>query len=92
MNMKYRSRYEIMASILESAKTGITKTKLMYNAFLSYAQMIGYLKYVQENDLLRFEEKTQVYKTTKKGLGFLKLSHELSQVMHFPNSSNEINK
>ena len=92
MNMKYRSRYEIIASILESAKTGITKTKLMYNAFLSYAQMIGYLKYVQEHDLLRFEEKTQNYRTTKKGLGFLKLSHELSQVTHFPNPSNEFNE
>ena len=90
--MKYRSRYEIISSILESAKTGITKTKIMYSAFLSYAQMIGYLKYVQEHDLLRFEEKTQIYRTTKKGLGFLKLSHELSQVTHFPNSLNEFNK
>jgi len=92
MNMKYRSRYEIMASILESAKIGMTKTKIMYNSFLSYAQMIGYLKYLQENALLIFEEKTQIYRTTKKGLGFLRLSHELSQVTHFPNSLNEVNK
>lgn len=90
--MKYRSRYEIIASILESATTGITKTKIMYNTFLSYTQMINYLKYLQENALLIFEEKTQIYKITKKGLGFLKLSQELSQVMHFPNSSNEISK
>ena len=88
--MKYRNRYEIVANILESAKTGITKTKIMYNAFLSYAQMIGYLKYLQESDLLIFEEKTQFYRTTKKGLGFLKLSHELSQVTNFPSSSTEI--
>jgi predicted transcriptional regulator len=92
MNMKNRSRYEIIASILEPAKTGITKTKIMYNAFLSYNQMIGYLKYLQENDLLIFETKTQTYKTTKKGLGFLKLSHDLSQVAHFSKSSNEINR
>lgn len=90
--MKYRNRYEIIASILESAKTGITKTRIMYDAFLSYTQMIGYLKYLREHALLIFEEETQIYRTTKKGLGFLKLSHELSQVMHFPNSSNEINK
>ena len=90
--MKYRSRYEIITSILESTKTGITKTKIMYNAFLSYAQMMNYLKYLQEHDLLMFDEETQIYRTTKKGLGFLKLSHELSQVMHFPNSSTEINK
>ena len=49
--MKYRNRYEIITSILESAKTGITKTKIMYNAFLSYAQMINYLKYLQEHAL-----------------------------------------
>jgi predicted transcriptional regulator len=86
-----RNKYEIIVSILESAKTGIIKTKIMYNTFLSYEQMIGYLKYLQEHALLIFEEKTQSYRTTKKGLGFLKLSHELSQVMHFPNSLNEIN-
>lgn len=85
--MRYNNRYEIIASILESAKTGITKTKIMYNAFLSYAQMIGYLKYLQKHALLIFEEETQHYRTTKKGLEFLKLSHELSQVTHFPNSS-----
>lgn len=88
--MKYRSRYEIISSILESAKAGLTKTKIMYNAFLSYAQMLDYLKYLQTHDLLIFDEETQIYKTTKKGLGFLKLSHELSQVIHFPNSSTEI--
>ena len=90
--MKYRNRYEIISSILESAKTGITKTEIMYNVFLSYAQMKGYLKYLQEHALLIFEEETQLYRTTKKGLGFLKLSHELNQVMHFSNSSTEINE
>ena len=90
--MKYRNRYEIIASILESTKTGITKTKIMYSAYLSYTQMMAYLKYLQENALLIFEEKTQIYKTTKKGLAFLKLSRELNQVTHFSNSSTEINK
>jgi len=90
--MKYRNRYEIIASILESAKTGITKTKIMYNEFLSYGQMIGYLKFLQKHALLMFEEETQIYRTTKKGLEFLKMSHELNQVIHFPNSSTEINK
>jgi len=89
MNMN-RNKYEIIASILESAKTGIIKTKIMYNTFLSYEQMKDYLKYLQEHALLIFEAKTQSYKTTKKGLEFLKLSRELSQVMHFSNS-NEFN-
>jgi len=87
--MKYRNRYEIITDILESAKTGMTKTKIMYNVFLSYTQMMAYLKYLQEHDLLILEEKAQAYRTTKKGLEFLKLSHELAQVIHFPSSSIE---
>lgn len=87
--MKYRDRYEIIAGILESAKPGITKTKVMYNAFLSYTQTMGYLKYLQEIGLLIFEEKTQIYRTTKKGFTFLRISHDLAQVTHFPNSFGE---
>ena len=90
--MKYRNRYEIISSILESTKTGMTKTKIMYNVFLSYTQMMNYLNFLQEHALLILDDDTQLYRTTNKGLGFLKLSHELSQVMHFPNSSAEISK
>jgi len=85
--MKYRNSHEIITGILESAKSRITKTKIMYNEFLSYAQMMNYLRYLQGHDLLIYEEKTKTYQTTKKGLGFLKLSHELTQVIHFPSSS-----
>jgi predicted transcriptional regulator len=35
--MKYRSRTEIVAMILDAANGGATKTKIMYKAFLSYA-------------------------------------------------------
>jgi predicted transcriptional regulator len=37
--MKYRSRTEIVAMILEAANGGATKTKIMYRAFLSYEQL-----------------------------------------------------
>ena len=37
--MKYRSRTEIVAMILEAANGGATKTKIMYNAYLSYNQV-----------------------------------------------------
>ncbi|WP_323444712.1 winged helix-turn-helix domain-containing protein [Candidatus Nitrososphaera gargensis] len=35
--MKYRSRTEITAQILEAACGGATKTRIMYKAYLSYA-------------------------------------------------------
>ena len=39
--MKYRSRTEIVSNILEAANGGVTKTKIMYKAFLSYNQLQG---------------------------------------------------
>ena len=48
--MKYRSRTEIVAMILEAANGGATKTKIMYKAFLSYAQLKEYLSVLIEND------------------------------------------
>ena len=78
--MKYRSRSDITAMILDSARTGASKTKIMYKAYLSYAQVIEYLKYLQQNDLLAYEEGTQVYRPTEKGLKFLNLTNELTEM------------
>ena len=72
INMKYRSRTDIVSQILEAANGGATKTKIMYKAYLSYAQLKEYLSVLVENGLLEFEKGTQTYKTTSKGLQFLK--------------------
>ena len=86
--MKYRSRTEIAAMILESARAGSTKTKLMYKAYLSYSQVQEYLKYLQESDLLTYEDGTQLYRPSEKGLKFLNLSHELNEMAVLTNSKN----
>jgi predicted transcriptional regulator len=67
--MKYRSRTDIVAQILEAANggDGATKTKIMYRALLSYAPLKKYLDVMVENDLLKYEQKEQIYKTTEKG-------------------------
>ena len=70
--MKYRSRTDIVSQILEAANGGTTKTKIMYKAYLSYAQLKEYLSVLVENGLLEFEKGSQSYKTTSKGLLFLK--------------------
>ncbi len=54
--MKYRSRTDIVATILETADGGATKTKIMYSAYLSYAQLKEYLSMLLENELLEYEE------------------------------------
>lgn len=86
--MKYRSRTEITNMMLDSARSGTTKTKMMYKAFLSYGQLVEYLKYLQENDLIAYEEGTQLYRPTEKGLKFLNLSEELSEMTLETNSKN----
>ena len=65
--MKYRSRTEIVSMILEAANGGATKTKIMFKAFLSYAQLREYLSVLIENNLLEYLEGMQTYKTTEKG-------------------------
>ncbi|MFL6322248.1 MAG: winged helix-turn-helix domain-containing protein, partial [Nitrososphaeraceae archaeon] len=64
--MKYRSRTDIVALILEAANGGVTKTRIMYKAFLSYAQLKEYLTVLLQNDLLEYEEGRQNFRTTEK--------------------------
>ena len=80
--MKYRSRTDIIAMILESANKegGSTKTKIMYKAFLSSAQLKEYLLILSQNDLLQYEEINQVYKTTTKGIQYLDLYNNIDEL------------
>ena len=78
--MKYRSRIDIMATILEATRVGASKTKIMYQAYLSYEQVQNYLRFLQEKDLLYYEKGTQLYRTTESGLKFLNASHRLDEL------------
>jgi predicted transcriptional regulator len=80
--MKYRSRTEIVATILEAANGRATKTKIMYNAFLSYNQLKEYLSVLIENNLIEYLEGTRTFKTTEKGLNFLKMHNAIGELLH----------
>jgi predicted transcriptional regulator len=80
--VKYRSRTEIVAMILDAANGGATKTKIMYKAFLSYAQLREYLSVLIENNLIEYIEGSQTYKTTAKGLNFLKMHNEIGELLN----------
>ena len=82
--MKYRSRTEIVAMILEAANGGATKTRIMYKAFLSYAQLREYLSVLIENNLLEYLEGMETYKTTEKGFKLLKMHNEIGELLHSP--------
>ncbi len=66
---------------MEAANGGATKTKIMYKAFLSYAQLREYLSVLIANNLLDYIEGSQTYKTTEKGLNFLKMNNEIAGLL-----------
>lgn len=76
-----RNRIEIIAQILEvvneGSDDGVTKTKIMYKAFLNYAQLKEYLTILTDNGLLSYDVGTQTFKTSKKALRFLKACNQL---------------
>jgi predicted transcriptional regulator len=79
----YRSRTEIAAQILQAANdhNEITKTKIIYVAFLSYKQLQEYLPPLIQNGLLEYLERTKRYKITEKGLKFLKMYEKMEELM-----------
>jgi predicted transcriptional regulator len=77
--MKYRSRTDIIYQMLQAANGGATKTKIMYKAFLSYAQLKEYLAVMLENGLIRYEPSTQTYNVTEKGLRFAKIADQVGE-------------
>jgi len=83
--MKYRSRTDITAQILEAANGGVTKTKIMYKAFLSFPQLKEYLGVLVEKELLEHNTAEQKYRTTDKGKQYLKMYRDVGQMI-FPNS------
>jgi predicted transcriptional regulator len=100
--MKYRSKIDIIGHILEAVNsraydTGLTKSKIMYSVFLSYAQLQGYLSDLVEKGLIeqyqkepQGEKKDKVkerpsnyyyYRITNKGRRFLQIYRDLSEMI-----------
>ena len=85
--MGYRSRTEIVCNILDAANGGgATKTKIMYTAFLTYAQLKEYLSLLTENNLIEYLDGTQTFKTTEKGLNYLKTYNEIGELLQQSNT------
>jgi predicted transcriptional regulator len=79
--MKNRSRTELASYILEAANGGATKTKIMYKAYLSYAQLKEYLAVLIENELMARDVDGDLYRTTSKGIKFLETSRKLGGLL-----------
>ena len=79
--MKYRNRTEIVGNILDAANGGASKTKIMYTAFLSYNQSKEYISILIENNLIEYLDGVHKFKTTEKGLNFLKMHNEIGELL-----------
>jgi predicted transcriptional regulator len=80
--MKYRSRTEIVGLILEAANGGgATKIKIMYKAFLSFAQLREYLTTLQDSGLIEYESGRQTYRTTEKGMKLLEVCGNMNELV-----------
>ena len=81
--MSYRTRTEIMSSILEIANrgNGVTKTKIMYGAFLGHSQMKEYVKILVDNGLIDYDLDTRTFKTTDKGHRLVQVYNGLDTLM-----------
>jgi Predicted transcriptional regulator len=77
-----RNRLEIIAEILQTAKDGAKKTRVMYNCNLSYRQTKKLLSHLLETGLLTIGNS---YHTTEKGLQFLEAYHTLELLLNTRN-------
>jgi len=86
--VKYRSRTDIIAMILQAAINGATKTRIMYGAYLSYAQVKEYLSFMMEKDLIRYEEGSAIYKLTEKGVQLLHVYEDIGDMITLKDQKN----
>jgi predicted transcriptional regulator len=81
--MKNRDRMEIISKILQATngRVGATKTRIMYFAFLTHTQLKHYLSILADNGMVKYDSLSQTFKTTQKGLSFLKTYGEITQMI-----------
>jgi len=78
-NRKKRSKEEIVASILFTAKAGVSKTAIMYANYLSFSQLNKYIAYGLNAKVLYVTDDGK-YFTTAKGLEYLKTFEQVHNI------------
>jgi predicted transcriptional regulator len=58
----------------------------MYSSFLSYSELNEYLSILIENNLLEYLDGTYKFRTTDKGLFFLKIHNEIGELLQQSNT------
>ena len=91
--MKYRSRIDIAAAILENTIEGSRRTLIMYKAYLSYPQLREYLAAMTMAGLIRYSgEEEKTYHITEKGMRFLEIYREVDSMIPRANMLTKVMK
>jgi len=84
-----RGRLGIIRDMLRASKGGVRKTKIMYEANLSFGQLKKYLPLLEREDLIKNKRGNDGgirYKTSKKGEIFLKEYEKLEALINLNDS------
>jgi len=79
-----RSDIEIIANMLEVGENGAGKTKIMYNANMSYSQIQKYLGYLMAQgfvDKMKLGNPSVTYQVTDSGLKLLELISSIKELL-----------
>jgi predicted transcriptional regulator len=76
ISMKHRTTTAIVAEILRLASHSMSKSRIMYKAFLSHHQLNTYLYMLTERGMIA-SGGNNTYRTTEKGFRFLELYEQL---------------
>jgi predicted transcriptional regulator len=82
LRQQHRSRSEIIASILATTNGNqIRQTEILYKTYLSHTLLKDYLLFLIENDLIEYATGDRTFKTTEKGMRFLRMDSQMNDLM-----------
>ena len=71
----------MLAEILELCRKPTAKTRIMYKTNMSHPGVQKFIKQLQKLDLLKLDDGTVKYKTTEKGLEFIRRYSALQDLL-----------
>jgi predicted transcriptional regulator len=82
LRQQHRSRSEIIASILGTANGNrMRQTEILYKTYLSHTLLKDYLLFLVENNLIEYTPGDRTFKTTEKGMRFLRMYEKMNDLM-----------
>jgi predicted transcriptional regulator len=83
--IKYRSRTDVMAAILEATTSGKATRSSIYNkSFLNYERFRSIMSFLIEKEFIEISgnEDSRLYRTTEKGIHFLLIYNNMRELIN----------